>query len=229
METSDQSGTAAAHLDVPTRLYISKEKVLEEAMHLLSLKIHDSRACAIGNDQVIGSICIDVPAHGEHPALKRKFFGDYKVTEADALESARLAALIYLQHACIILVDDVNHIELTEYKTKLTECHRKLQTTSSWVTLFQERAETLQKQLDAAHEENKKLVDAAKVSVVKKEELSPQSADLKTAVLPLPTVGVKQEMASPTPADNETGGSLSRRGKKRAFHESNARRVLFKE
>lgn len=60
--------------------------------------MHEAKTFTVGNDEVIGSVCIDVLAHGKYPLLQqRKFFGDYKLTEKDALESENLASLVYLQ------------------------------------------------------------------------------------------------------------------------------------
>jgi uncharacterized protein (DUF3084 family) len=97
---------------------------------------------------------------------QRKFYGDYKLTEEDALESAKLAALLYLQKSGIIVVDDINLTELTQCKAELTDCQYKLLAASSWANTFQEHTETLKTELALVREENKKLIDASKVLLV---------------------------------------------------------------
>jgi hypothetical protein len=129
--------------------------------------MHESWARTVGNDQVIASVCIDVPANVHYPSLHQKtFYGDYKLTEEDALESAKLAALLYLQKAGIITVDDINLSELTQCRADLANCQYKLLAASSWATTFQERVEALKAELALAHEENKKLSAASKVLLV---------------------------------------------------------------
>lgn len=45
-------------------------------------EMHEAKACTVGNDQGIGSVCINVSAHGKYPLLQqRKFFGDYELME----------------------------------------------------------------------------------------------------------------------------------------------------
>ena len=63
----------------------------------------------VGNDKMLGSVRIDVPAHDHHPLLQeREFFGDYKLTEEDALESANVSALLYLLIPVILLAVRLN-------------------------------------------------------------------------------------------------------------------------
>ena len=133
-------------------------------MKTLGLKVHGVKACIVGNDEIIGSVCIDVPRHEQQPTLhKRTFFGDYKLTEEDALESAKLAALVYLQKAGVIVVDDINLTELNKREAELADCHRKLLAASSWANLCQGQTEALQAELATVREENKNLLAKTKV------------------------------------------------------------------
>jgi len=50
-------------------IYISREDVLQQALKDLSLKIQEIRTCTIGNDQIIGSVCINAPPFGKYSTL----------------------------------------------------------------------------------------------------------------------------------------------------------------
>jgi hypothetical protein len=49
----------------------------------------------------------------------------YKQMEKDALESAKLVALVYLQNAGIIFIVDINLSELTKCEAELADCKYK--------------------------------------------------------------------------------------------------------
>jgi hypothetical protein len=48
--------------------------------------MREAKACTVGNNQMVGSVWIDVQAHGQFSYLaQQKFFGDYKLTEEDVV------------------------------------------------------------------------------------------------------------------------------------------------
>jgi len=157
-------------------MYICKEEILQEALKSISLEICESKTCVIGDGEIGGSICIDAPSHGPYSMLHRKkIFDDWKSTEEDALESARLAALLYLQKTGLIFVDDINQNELTKCEAKLLDCRRKLLAASNWANMFQEETEALKMKLAVAYEENEKMVEKNKAYGMKEEAADPQA------------------------------------------------------
>lgn len=207
---------------VPKCVYISKENVLQQALESLSLNMQEIRSCTVGNDQVIASVCIDAPAHGKYSMLhQRRIFGDYKLTTEAALESARLATILHLQKIGVIYVDDVNFCEITRCEAKLADCQRKLLAASNWANMFQEETECLKGKLDSACKENEKLIAAAKVLSVKKEELVPQETNIKQEASAAQT-------STPPPSDHDTATRFLQRKKRTISHETGVKRTLFK-
>jgi len=206
-------------------VYISREGIFKQVLQDLDLEVHEVRSCAVGNGQMVGSVCIDVPAHEQHLTLYRQlFFGDYALTERGALESAKLAVLVYLQKTVIILVDDVNLAELFKCQSELQNSQHKLLAVSSWVNLFQERAESLQNELAIAHAQIKSLLGKAKMFHTKEETKDPGLTDHKTNEVPLVAPGIEEDTSAPPQAK----GQPSNRGS-RGLGVATARRTLFKK
>jgi len=190
---------------VPKLVYVSKEGVLRQALEKLSLKINECRTCAVGNGEIIGSICIDAPPHGQYSLLhNRKIFGDYKSTKEDALESAILAALVYLQKMGLIFVDDINQSEVRKYEAKLTDCQSKLLAASNWANMFQEQTEQLQSELAVAHKDNENLIQQIKAFGPKKDEPTAETTDTEKNMHALQVIHVKKETSTPPPSDHDT-------------------------
>ncbi|CAM0949879.1 unnamed protein product [Alopecurus aequalis] len=181
------------------QICVRKQFVLKDALHALSLKMFEAMTLPVGNGQLLGSVYIDVPTHDEYPSLqKRRFYGDYKLTEEDALESAHLASLLYLQKSGIIVVDDVNLNELRNCEAKLVAYQHKLLAASSWATMFQERAESVQAKLAIAEQGIKKL----------RKEIPPQQPlAIKEEPIPQAASVVKKEVSTPplSPGQSDTG------------------------
>jgi len=136
-------------------VYISKENVLQQALEKLALEIQESKSFDVGNNQMVSFVSLNVPSCGQYSMLhQKKIFGDYNLMALDALESARLATLLYLQDMGIIFVDDINLSELTKYKTKLAECQWKLLAASNFAGMFQQEIESLKAKLGSAYQEN---------------------------------------------------------------------------
>ena len=70
--------------------------------------------------------------HDKYPLLQqRKLDGDFKHTKEEALESANLAALVYLRNASIIFVDEINLTELIKCEAWFVSFQRRLLAASS--------------------------------------------------------------------------------------------------
>lgn len=175
------------------------------------------------------AVIIDVPPHGPYTTVQtQKFSGDYKLTKDDALESTKLAALVYLQSTGIILVDDINLDELKKREVELAECQQKLYAASSWATLLKERTEFLQSQLNLAREENRRLVATGKLVKVKHEVSTPGSLKIKTEASTTASVSIIENASTPPSVESEGGSSLLDPGKQHGLRTGNTKRKLFK-
>ena len=82
---------------------------------------------------LVAMITIDVPRHGVVFRIQpRNFYGEPSKGWHEAIESANAAALIYLQNADIVFVDDANLQELTK-------CKRSLLQATFWAEAFEVR------------------------------------------------------------------------------------------
>lgn len=66
-------------------------------MEKLALEIQESKSFDVGNNQMITFVCVTDLWCGQYSTLYQKIFGDYKLIAEDALVSAILATLFYLQ------------------------------------------------------------------------------------------------------------------------------------
>jgi hypothetical protein len=53
-------------------VHVSEHSVFRHALQSLSLEMHEAKACTVGNNQMVGSVCIDVQAHGQYPNLDHR-------------------------------------------------------------------------------------------------------------------------------------------------------------
>jgi hypothetical protein len=59
-------------------MHVSEHGVFRHALQSLSLKMHEAKACTVGNNHMVG------PFVSMSQLVPQKFFGDYKLTEEDA-------------------------------------------------------------------------------------------------------------------------------------------------
>ena len=67
----------------------------------------------MNNDDLLGSICMDVPPHHKYPYTSRQeFFGMYTPWIEEVVESACSVALDYIKIVGTLIIDDANYADL---------------------------------------------------------------------------------------------------------------------
>lgn len=121
-----------------TTVIITKQSILQFAVAKLGVKLHEIQVTDMNDDELLGSVCMDVPPHRKYPYTSRQeFFGKYTPWKEEAVESACSAALNYLKKVGVLIVEDANYADL-----KI--CQAKLQESRFWEDAFRNRAATLQ-------------------------------------------------------------------------------------
>lgn len=99
---------------------VSRSLVLKQAVATLGLTVDQATTYEEGTDNLLGWIKIHVPAHINMPRLETgDFCGDYCPSVEEAIESASLAALFYMQKHNLIVIDDINLFQLRKCKKAL--------------------------------------------------------------------------------------------------------------
>jgi len=203
-------------------VYIFEQDVLQQALEKLTLEIQESKSLDVGNNQMVAFVCLKAPPCGQYSMLhQKKIFGDYKLTSLDALESARLATLLYLQEMGIIFVDDINLSEVTKYEIKLAECQQKLLAASNFTNMFQQEIESLKTKLDSAYQENQKLAVATKA-------LIPPAKDVKKEESTSETFNTTKQVCTPPSIDHRSNHRLLQHRKRSSSHDANVKRTILK-
>lgn len=117
---------------------ITNQSILQLAVVKLGVKLHKIQVTDMNDDELLGSVCMDVPPHREYPYTSRQeFFGRYTPWKEEAVESACSAALDYLKKVGVLIVEDANY-------ANLKICQAELQKTRFWEDAFRNRATVLQ-------------------------------------------------------------------------------------
>ena len=76
----------------------------------------------MNDNDLLGSVSMDVPPHREYPYTSRQeFFGKYTPWNEEAIESACSAALDYLKQVGALIIDDASYVDLKKCQAKLHE------------------------------------------------------------------------------------------------------------
>ena len=76
-----------------TTLTITKRFILQLAVEKLGVKLHQIRITPMNDNDLLGSVCMDVPPHRKFPFIsQQEFFRMYTPSKEEPVESACSAA-----------------------------------------------------------------------------------------------------------------------------------------